>query len=356
MGNMPEALQLVLEPPDPSTKPKSTKQPPQFVPPLIPEGGIGGFVSDRGNQEEFVPSGGKIPAEWRRFWDPMSGRFMPYFQVRLDNPQGSTIVALPVYHKAFGVLESLIEDVRLGDWITVPSVIITAGGATIGRKFEALTVPRQYYPISLDLHMLGPVEHMMGEGPIAHCMTDTGQTVLLKGAAFSAFFGKRIPQEAREVDVLPYDTIMGGTLYDVLGVESDATEEELKKAYRQKAMELHPDRNHEEDAGARFIEVKEAYDALSDPDQRKCLDMAMLMMQSTFGSNAKSVVILSGKHKDQLWPPISSGKIKGIGTVIGGSILLTSLEEVEPVTKKGMTRVAAIVDGIPTVYWSKERP
>lgn len=358
MPSMPEALQLVLEPPDPASKPKtkSAKAAPQFTPPPIPEGGVGGYVSDRGNQEEFAPTGGKIPAEWRQFWDPGTGRFLPYFQVRLDNPMGSTVVALPVYRRGFGHLESLIENVRLGDWITVPSVTITKNGAVIGKKFQTLTVPRIYYPISLDLHMIGPVEHMMGEGPIAHCMTDTGQTVLLKGAAFSAFFGKRIPQEAREVDVVPFDSIMGGTLYDVLGVESDATAEDLKKAYRQKAMELHPDHNKDEDAGARFMEVKEAYDMLIDPDQRRCLDMAMLMMQSTFGSNAKVVTILTGRHKDQLWPPLSSGKIKGIGTVIGGSILLTSLEEVMPVAKKGMTRVASIVDGVPTVFWGKEKP
>ena len=356
MGNMPEALQLVLEPPEPGAKTKAGKPAPQFTPPDIPDGGVGGYVSDRGNQEEFAPTAGRIPPEWRQFWDPLSGRFLPYFQVRLDNPQGSTVVALPVYRRGFGLLESLIENVRLGDWITVPAVTITAGGAIIGKKFQALNVPRTYYPISLDLHMIGPIEHMMGEGPIAHCMTDTGQTVLLKGAAFSAFFGKRIPQEAREIDVVPFDSIMGGTLYDVLGVESDATVEDLKKAYRQKAMEVHPDHNHDEDAGARFIELKEAYEMLIDPVQRQCLDMAMLMMQSTFGSNAKVVTILSGKHKDQLWPPMSSGKIKGIGTVIGGSILLTSIEEINPVMKKGMTRVAAIVDGIPTVFWGKERP
>jgi molecular chaperone DnaJ len=61
--------------------------------------------------------------------------------------------------------------------------------------------------------------------------------------------------------------------YDVLGVGRSASAEDIKKAYRQKAKELHPDRNKDTpDAETRFKEVNEAYDALKDPDRKAAYD------------------------------------------------------------------------------------
>jgi molecular chaperone DnaJ len=60
--------------------------------------------------------------------------------------------------------------------------------------------------------------------------------------------------------------------YDLLGVSRDATEAEIKKAYRKLAMEYHPDRNSSVEAEARFKEITEAYEVLRDPQKRAAYD------------------------------------------------------------------------------------
>ena len=63
--------------------------------------------------------------------------------------------------------------------------------------------------------------------------------------------------------------------YETLGVPKNASDEEIKKAYRKQAMKHHPDRNHgdtSKDAEAKFKEAKEAYEMLSDAQKRAAYD------------------------------------------------------------------------------------
>jgi molecular chaperone DnaJ len=60
--------------------------------------------------------------------------------------------------------------------------------------------------------------------------------------------------------------------YDVLGVNRQATEEEIKKAFRRLARQYHPDMNKSPEAEAKFKEINEAYEILSDSEKRSMYD------------------------------------------------------------------------------------
>ena len=60
--------------------------------------------------------------------------------------------------------------------------------------------------------------------------------------------------------------------YEILGVSRNASEDDLKKAFRKLAFEFHPDRNKDKDAEKKFKEINEAYQVLSDQEKRARYD------------------------------------------------------------------------------------
>ena len=60
--------------------------------------------------------------------------------------------------------------------------------------------------------------------------------------------------------------------YDVMGIGRDASDEDIKRAFRKLALEYHPDRNKKVGAEERFKEINEAYQVLSDSKKRTDYD------------------------------------------------------------------------------------
>lgn len=60
--------------------------------------------------------------------------------------------------------------------------------------------------------------------------------------------------------------------YKIMGVDRDASQDEIKRAYRKLARKYHPDVSNESDAEARFQELQEAYEVLKDPEKRAAYD------------------------------------------------------------------------------------
>ena len=88
--------------------------------------------------------------------------------------------------------------------------------------------------------------------------------------------------------------------YEVLGVEKNASADEIKKAYRKKAIQFHPDKNPgDKQAEENFKEAAEAYDVLSDPQKRlknpiyhltNYKSLSMILRVSSTGLSAPRIV------------------------------------------------------------------
>ncbi len=68
---------------------------------------------------------------------------------------------------------------------------------------------------------------------------------------------------------------MAADYYSLLKIRRDATQDEVKRAYRRLARELHPDVNPDPETQERFKEITQAYEVLSDTDKRRMYDMGV---------------------------------------------------------------------------------
>src|SRR5919199_2550653 len=93
--------------------------------------------------------------------------------------------------------------------------------------------------------------------------------------------------------------------YEVLGVQKNASKEEVKNAYRKLALQYHPDRNKAAGAEERFKEISEAYAVLSDDEKRRRYD--------TYGHvGSEEVFRGSEANFDEIFRDIGFGGVRDI--------------------------------------------
>jgi len=81
---------------------------------------------------------------------------------------------------------------------------------------------------------------------------------------------------------------MNNDYYKILGINKDATQQELKRAYRKLAMKYHPDRNqNNKEAEEKFKKICEAYETLKDENKRNTYDQMghANFTQNNYGNN-----------------------------------------------------------------------
>eukprot|EP00568_Trieres_chinensis_P011085 CAMPEP_0183293296 /NCGR_PEP_ID=MMETSP0160_2-20130417/2029_1 /TAXON_ID=2839 ORGANISM="Odontella Sinensis, Strain Grunow 1884" /NCGR_SAMPLE_ID=MMETSP0160_2 /ASSEMBLY_ACC=CAM_ASM_000250 /LENGTH=650 /DNA_ID=CAMNT_0025454383 /DNA_START=156 /DNA_END=2108 /DNA_ORIENTATION=- len=119
----------------------------------------------------------------------------------------------------------------------------------------------------------------------------------------------------------------GENFYDLLGVENDATPEELKRAYKRRSLEMHPDklaqrgREVTPEDQARFTRMKEAYEVLSDPHKRETYDAigekGMKWLEEPFSIDPQQLA-----HNFATSSAVDRSKIFGIFVAIAVAIFL----------------------------------
>ncbi len=116
-------------------------------------------------------------------------------------------------------------------------------------------------------------------------------------------------------------TTMSKSLYQTLEVSENASQDEIKKAYRKLARKYHPDVNKQKEAEEKFKEINAAYEILSDPDKRAQYDQFgdNMFGGQNFSDFARSQGGMGGVNLDDILSQIFGGGFGGNSGFSGGS-------------------------------------
>ncbi len=102
--------------------------------------------------------------------------------------------------------------------------------------------------------------------------------------------------------------------YDILGIKKTASQEEIKRAYRELALKFHPDRNKTKEAEEKFKEINTAYAVLSDPEKRKTYDA---YGAEGFNDRFSEEDIFRGFNPEDIFKDIFGGRSFNFGDMFG---------------------------------------
>ena len=146
----------------------------------------------------------------------------------------------------------------------------------IERATRLLAKSRRMYPLTKDQDTLhDKIERVKANTNSTSNKKDNSQTNGNASTASSSTASNGSPREPTSKmteAVSKIQSLKNKSHYDVLGVSRDASEAQIKKAYKKLALQLHPDRNHAKGADEAFKRVGQAFMTLSDPTKRTYYD------------------------------------------------------------------------------------
>jgi len=115
--------------------------------------------------------------------------------------------------------------------------------------------------------------------------------------------------------------------YDILGIQPDASESMIKKAYRELSFKNHPDRNPSPEASVRMQEINEAYEVLSDQQKRKQYDMG------SNGNPLEDIIneLFKGHGPSQPFPGMFQVHHVNMGPQMGGRVHKVHMSHGQPI-------------------------
>lgn len=127
------------------------------------------------------------------------------------------------------------------------------------------------------------------------------------------------------------------TLYAVLGVGRQATDDQIKAAYRRMARQWHPDICKEPDARERFIEIQHAYEVLAKSNMRARYDAGLKLEESLQHTDYNQAAYASSTYRS----PLRCGLLICEGVEILGRFIVSKIKVWEDITQGGKTLVVS---------------
>lgn len=209
----------------------------------------------------------------------------------------------------------------LGQNVTVPSQVTHSADYVQTRLFK--------------VEYIGSIRERDSGDMTATGYTNGGWNIIFPSDTLTGWFNQE-----QKPDEMP-------TLYAVLGIKRNATQDEVKKAYRISARTWHPDMNKDADAQNQFIKIQAAYEVLSNEMMRRKYDAGLMFERDATKHATKRKEAIVERYGWQ--PPIRCGNLAVEGTESLGRFLVQKILAWNPIVNEtGLTMVSYWKSGMDT--------